>query len=44
MWNVNVGLTNLGYFDYMKKMGQLLVQKKKLEKKKRSLEADNGNE
>ena len=32
MWNVDLGLTNLGYLDYMKKMGDLLVQKKKLDK------------
>ena len=33
VWNVNLGLTNLGYLEYMKKMGRLLVQKKKLSKK-----------
>lgn len=33
VWNVNLGLTNLGYLGYMKKMGTLLVNKKKLDKK-----------
>ena len=32
VWNVDLGLTNLGYLNYMKTMGVLLVQKKKLEK------------
>ena len=41
VWNVNLGLTNLGYLGYMKSMGVLLVTKKKLSKKLRLLEADN---
>lgn len=33
VWNVDLGLTNLGYLSYMKKMGVLLVLKKKLDRK-----------
>ncbi len=33
VWNVQLGMTNLGYLNYMKKMGTLLVQKKKFDKK-----------
>ena len=35
IWNINLGLTNLGYLGYMKIMGKLLLEKKKLDKKLR---------
>ena len=34
-----LGLTNLGYLEYMKMMGKNLVNKKKLLKKQRKLQA-----
>ena len=37
IWNINLGLTNLGYLEYMKIMGKLLVNKKKLDKRYRKL-------
>lgn len=39
VWNINLGLTNLGYLDYMKRMGKLLVDKKKLDKQLKKMEA-----
>lgn len=44
VWNVQLGLTNLGYLDYMKAMGKLLVQKKKLDKKLRIMQQDGTSE
>jgi len=35
VWNVQLGLTNLGYLSYMKRMGVLLVRKKKLDRLKK---------
>ena len=32
VWSVDLGLTNLGYLAFMKKMGVLLVKKKKYDK------------
>ena len=37
-----LGLTNLGYLEYMKMMGKNLVNKKKLLKKQRKLQAAAG--
>ena len=42
MWNVNLGLTNLGYLEYMKKMGQLLVNKKKMDKRLKKIQNAEG--
>ena len=36
---MNLGLTNLGYLEFMKKMGQLLITKKKLDKRLRKITA-----
>ena len=44
VWNVQLGLTNLGYLDYMKAMGKLLVQKKKLDKKLRKMQTDGASD
>ena len=40
VWNVQLGLTNLGYLAFMRRMSALLVQKKKLEALKRKLESE----
>ena len=37
-----LGLTNLGYLNYMKQMGKNLINKKKLLKKQRKLQAAAG--
>ena len=37
VWAVYLGLTNLGYLEYMKQMGKNLINKKKLIKKQRKL-------
>ena len=37
---MNLGLTNLGYLDYMKKMGQLLITKKKYDKRMQKVMED----
>ena len=39
VWAVYLGLTNLGYLEYMKQMGRNLKNKKTLLKEKRKLEA-----
>lgn len=38
---MQLGLTNLGYLAFMKKMNALFVQKKKLDTLKRKLESEN---
>lgn len=40
VYNVNLGLTNMGYMWYMKEMGKLLVQKKRNDKSIRSMELE----
>ena len=42
VWAVYLGLTNLGYLNYMKQMGKNLINKKKLLKKQRKLQAAAG--
>ena len=42
VWAVYLGLTNLGYLEYMKMMGKNLINKKKLLKKQRKLQAAAG--
>ena len=37
VWNVDLGLTNLAYFDYMERIGKLFQKKKKLVKKIKKL-------
>ncbi len=43
VWNVQLGMTNLGYLDYMKRMGTLLIQKKKFDKKLAQLQKSGGS-
>ena len=42
VWAVYLGLTNLGYLNYMKQMGKNMILKKKLIKKQRKLQAAAG--
>ena len=44
VWAVYLGLTNLGYLNYMKQMGKNMILKKKLIKKQRKLQGAAGED
>lgn len=37
VWNIDLGLTNFGHLKYMKKIGNLLVRKKKFDKQTKKI-------